>query len=177
MIFFVAVAGHITTIHSVSSAIFNLLTQPDQLEILRSDWSRISTAVDELQRFDPAAQVGTFRFTTDELPVGDVVIPAGQMLALSWASANRDPNHYSGDPDVLDLNRSPVGNMAFGHGVHRCIGVPLAKMQIEVAVNKLFTRYPDVSLALAPEEVQRETSALLRGIIALPVTLHDKEKS
>lgn len=170
MIFFLVVAGHITTIYSIGNAVYNLLTHPDELAKLRADLSLMSTAVDELMRYDSAAAVGTFRFTTDEIPLGDVVIPADQILALSWSSGNRDSAHFP-DADRLDLNRRPLGSMAFGHGIHYCIGVPLAKLQIEIALARLITRYPDLRLAVEPEQVRWENNALLRGLVALPVSV------
>lgn len=170
MIFFLVVAGHITTIYSLGNAVYNLLTHPDELAELRADPSVVSAAVDELMRYDSAASVGTFRFTTDEIPVGDVVIPADQILALSWSSANRDSAHFP-DADRLDMNRRPLGSMAFGHGIHYCLGVPLAKMQIEIALIRLITRYPDLRLTVAPEQLRWENSALLRGLVALPVSV------
>jgi len=170
MIFFLVVAGHITTIYSIGNAVYNLLTHPDQLARLRADLSRIPAAVDELMRYDPAAAVGTFRFTTAEIPIGDAVIPADEILALSWSSANRDSTHFP-DADQLDLDRHPLGSMAFGHGIHYCLGVPLAKLQIETALTRLLTRHPDLRLAVAPEQLRWEDSALLRGLTALPTRL------
>ncbi|MGE5828713.1 MAG: cytochrome P450 family protein [Micromonosporaceae bacterium] len=170
MIFFLVVAGHITTIYSLGNAVYNLLTHPEELAKLQADLSLMPAAVDELMRYDSAAAVGTFRFTTAEIPVGDVVIPANQILALSWSSANRDSRHFP-DADQLDLDRHPHGSMSFGHGIHYCLGVPLAKMQIEIALSRLLTRFPRLSLAIPPEEVRWENSALLRGLVALPVSL------
>jgi cytochrome P450 len=170
MIFFLVVAGHITTIYSLGNAVFNLLTHPDELAKLQADLSLMPAAVDELMRYDPAAGVGTFRFTTAEIPVGDVVIPPDQILALSWSSANRDCRHFP-DADRLDLNRHPLGSMSFGHGSHYCLGVPLAKLQIEIALTRLLTRYPQLRLAVKPDEVRWENNALLRGLVALPVLL------
>ena len=168
MIFVLAVAGHITTIYSIGNAAANLLTHPDELARLRADPSLMPAAVDELLRFDGPSAVGTFRFTKEAIPVGDTVIPAGEILALSWHSANRDDSHFR-DAARLDLTRRPVGSMSFGHGLHYCIGVPLAKMQIEIALSRLIARYPGLRLAVEPEELRRDNSALLRGLLALPV--------
>jgi cytochrome P450 len=142
---------------------------------LRSDPSLMPAAVDELLRYDGPSGVGTFRFSNDEIQVGDKVIPAGQILALSWHSANRDPKRYP-DPDRLDVTRKPLGSMAFGHGVHYCIGVPLAKMQIEVALSRLIARYPHLRLAVSPQQLKWENSALLRGLVELPVSIRPAEE-
>jgi cytochrome P450 len=171
MLFVLVVAGHITTIYSIGNAAANLLTHPEQLSKLRADPSLMPGAVDELLRFDGPSGVGTFRFTKDEIQVGDKIIPAGQILALSWHSANRDESHFP-DADRLDIARKPLGSLAFGHGIHYCIGVPLAKMQIEVALSRLITRYPHLRLAVEPGQLKRENSALLRGLVELPVSVH-----
>ncbi|MFL6163959.1 MAG: cytochrome P450 [Jatrophihabitantaceae bacterium] len=168
MIFVLCVAGHITTIYSIGNAVASLLTHPEQLARLRAEPSLLPAAVDELLRFDGPSGVGTFRFTTDEIPIAGTVIPAGQILALSWHSANRDSSHFP-DAEQLDLGRRPLGSMAFGHGIHYCLGVPLAKMQIEIALGRLINRFPDLRLAVEPEQLRRDNSALLRGLLALPV--------
>jgi cytochrome P450 len=175
MLFVLVVAGHITTIYSIGNAAQNLLTHPGELAKLRADPSLMPAAVDELLRFDGPSGVGTFRFTKDEIQVGDKVIPAGQILALSWHSANRDASRFP-DPDRLDVTRRPVGSMAFGHGIHYCIGVPLAKMQIEVALSRLIARYPHLRLAVEPEQLKWENSALLRGLVELPVYVRPTEE-
>jgi cytochrome P450 len=170
MIFVLVVAGHITTIYSIGNAVVNLLLHPAELAKLRADPSLVPAAVDELLRFDGPSGVGTFRFTTEEIPVGDAVIPPGQILALSWHSANRDSAHFP-DADRLDVTRHPLGSMAFGHGMHYCIGVPLAKAQIEIALSRLIGRYPHLRLAVEPEKLRWEPGALLRGLVSLPVSL------
>lgn len=168
MIFVLVVAGHITTIYSIGNAVANLLTHPDELARLRADMSLMPGAVDELLRYDGPSGVGTFRFTDEDIPLGDTVIPAGQILALSWHAANRDSSHFPA-ADRLDITRKPLGSMAFGHGIHYCIGVPLAKMQIEIALTRLLTRFPALRLAVDPGELRRDNSALLRGLLSLPV--------
>jgi cytochrome P450 len=175
MLFVLVVAGHITTIYSIGNAAQNLLAHPAELAKVRADPSLMPAAVDELLRYDGPSGVGTFRFTGDETQIGEKVIPAGQILALSWHSANRDPKRFP-DPDRLDVTRKPVGSMAFGHGIHYCIGVPLAKMQIEVALSRLIARYPDLRLAVAPEQLKWENSALLRGLVELPVRVRPAEE-
>jgi cytochrome P450 len=170
MIFVLVVAGHITTIYSIGNAVAQLLTHPTELAKLQADLSLMPRAVDELLRFDGPSGIGTFRFTKEEIPVGDTVIPAGQMLALSWHSANRDDAQFP-DADRLDVTRKPTGSMAFGSGLHHCIGIPLAKMQIETAIARLITRFPDIRLAVPAEDLERENNSLLRGLVSLPVLL------
>ncbi|NEA32470.1 cytochrome P450 [Streptomyces sp. SID13031] len=170
MIFIVVTAGHVTTVHSIGNGVFNLLTHPEELEKLRADPSLIPAAVDELMRFDPAASVGTFRFTKAEIEIAGVTIPKEQILALSWGSANRDETKFE-DPDRLDVNRCPQGTFSFGHGVHYCIGIPMAKMQIEIALERLLARYPHLRLAVPADDVRWTSSALLHGLAGLPVSV------
>jgi cytochrome P450 len=172
MIFVLVVAGHITTIYSIGNTAANLLAHPAELTKLRNDLSLMPRAVDELLRFDGPSGVGTFRFTNDEIKVGDTIVPPGQILALSWHAANRDSSHFP-DADRLDIERKPLGSMAFGHGIHYCIGVPLAKMQIEIALSRLISRFPHLRLAVPFQELRWEISALLRGLEALPVRIDD----
>ncbi len=170
MIFLMVVAGHVTTMYTLSNAIYSLLTHPDEMARLRADLSLMPAAVDELMRYDGGVAVGTFRFTTAEITVGDVTIPKGEILALSLTSANRDEARYP-DADKLDLGRHPHGVLGFGHGIHYCIGQPLAKIQLEVALRQFVTRCPDARLATDPAELVWITSALMRGLEALPVSL------
>ncbi|HEU4946121.1 MAG TPA: cytochrome P450 [Kribbella sp.] len=170
MIFLFTVAGHITSQHTLSNGLLSLLTHPDQLEKLRSDLSIMPAAIDELMRFDGGVGVATFRFTKEEIPVGDVVIPAGEILALSILSAHRDDSRFP-DADDLDLDRRPNGVLGFGHGTHFCIGQPLAKIQTEVALRKLITRFPQLRLLAEPGELQWEDSTLLRGLLRLPASV------
>jgi cytochrome P450 len=170
MFFLLTMAGHVTSMHTLTNSIHSLLTHPEELAKLQADLSLIRAAVDELMRYDSGVGVGTFRFTKEPIALGDVVIPAGEILALSLSSAHRDATKYP-DPDRLDLNRHPAGVLGFGHGTHYCIGAPLARIQVEVALTKLFTRFPKLRLAVDPAELEWENGALMRGLVELPVTL------
>jgi cytochrome P450 len=170
MIFLYTVAGHITSQHTLSNAIYSLLNHPAQLAKLRADMSIMPRAIDELMRYDGGVGVATFRFTREEIPVGDDVIPAEQILALSIQSAHRDDSRYP-DAGTLNLERHPLGVLGFGHGTHFCIGQPLAKIQTEIGLTKLLTRFPDLRLTNDPARLRWEDSTLLRGLITLPVAV------
>jgi cytochrome P450 len=170
MFFLITMAGHVTSMHTLTNAIHSLLTHPRELAKLQADSSLIPGAVDELIRFDSGVAVGTFRFTVEDIELGDVVIPAGEILALSMNSAHRDASKYP-DPDRLDLGRCPVGVLGFGHGTHYCIGAPLARIQLEVALTKLITRFPALRLAVDDDTLEWEAGALMRGLVRLPVSL------
>ncbi|HEU5270934.1 MAG TPA: cytochrome P450, partial [Jatrophihabitans sp.] len=168
--FLLVIAGYSTTTHSLTNFLFSLLTHPEELATLRGDDSIMHVAVDELMRYDGGVGVATFRFTKEEVVLDDVVIPAGEILALSLSSADRDGGKYP-DPDRLDLNRRPNGVLGFGHGPHYCIGAPLARIQAEAALRKLLDRYPGIRLAADPDTLEWENNPLLRGLLQLPVSL------
>jgi len=172
MIFLFTVAGHITSQHTLTNGIFSLLTHPDQLAKLRADMSIMPRAIDELMRYDGGVGVATFRFSKEEIDLGDgLIIPPDQILALSITSAHRDDERYP-DANTLDLERRPLGVLGFGHGTHFCIGQPLAKIQTEVGLTKLLTRFPDMRLTVPePRELRWENSTLLRGLVHLPVAV------
>jgi cytochrome P450 len=175
MIFLFTVAGHVTSMHTISNTVYNLLLNPGELAELRADLSIMPAAVDELMRYDSAVAVATFRFTAEEIKVGGVVIPAGEILALSVSSAHRDESRYP-DANRLDLHRRPKGVLGFGHGPHFCIGQPLAKITTEIALTRLIERF-DFEFTADPHQLRWESSTLLRGPITLPVRLTPRPSS
>jgi cytochrome P450 len=104
------------------------------------------------------------------LPIGDTVIPAGESVTLVTSSANWDPERF-GDPDWLDLSRDASGHLAFGHGIHYCLGAPLARLEGEVAIGSLLARCPGLALAVPPSELRWRHSSLIHGLESLPVRL------
>ena len=173
MFFLIIMAGHVTSMNTLTNLIHSLLTHPAELARLRADMSLLPSAIDELIRFDSGVAVGTFRFTKEEITLGEVTIPAGEILALSLNSAHRDTTKFP-DADRLDVTRCPKNHLGFGHGTHYCIGAPLARIQLEVALTKLLTRFGDLTLAADPESLDWEHGALMRGLVTLPVSLHGK---
>ena len=174
MFFLLVIAGYSTTTHSLTNFLFSLITHPTELAKLRGDNEIMHAAVDELMRFDGGVAVATFRFTKEEIALGDVVIPAGEILALSLSSADRDSAKYP-DPDRLDLGRRPNGVLGFGHGPHYCIGAPLARIEAETMLRKLLDRFPDLRLAADPDTLEWESNPLMRGLVQLPVSLRATE--
>lgn len=170
MIFLFAVAGQVTSMHTLTNGIYSLLTHPEQAEILRNDQSLMPRATDELMRYDGGVGVTTFRFTREPIEVAGMTIPADQILALSVLGAHRDPTRYP-EPNKLDVCRpGALGVLGFGHGIHFCIGQPLAKIQSEVSFSQILTRYPKMRLLADPKELRWEQNTLLRGLITLPVS-------
>ena len=169
-IFLLVMAGFDTTVNLIASGALALLTHPGEKARLRQDPSLLPAAVEELLRFTNPVNHANDRFTTEDVLVGDVVIPAGQWVLPAISSANRDPAQFP-DPDRLDVGRDTSGHVAFGHGVHHCLGAPLARMEAEVALGALLARFPGISLAVPPEELRWRPVSLMNGLESLPVRL------
>jgi cytochrome P450 len=169
-VFQLVMAGFDTTVNLIASGTLALLTHPDEMARLRQDPSLLPAAVGELLRFTNPVNHATDRFTTEDLPIGDVVIPAGEWVLIATSSANRDPAQFA-DPDRLDLARDTSGHVAFGYGIHYCLGAPLARMEAEVALGAVLARFPGISLAVRPEELRWRPTFLMNGLESLPVRL------
>jgi cytochrome P450 len=165
------VAGYETTASMVGNAVLALLEHPDKLAELKADPSLMPNAVDELLRFDGPVNVATLRSTATEVTIGGTTIPKGQFVLVSLISANRDGAKFP-DPTRLDFNRPLGGSLAFGNGIHYCLGAPLSRVEIEVALSRLLARYPNLSLAGRPETLRWRNSLLVRGLAALPIRLY-----
>jgi cytochrome P450 len=163
-------AGFDTTLNLIASGTLALLTHPGEMARLRQDPSLLPAAVEELLRFANPVNHVTARFTTEDLPIGGVVIPAGEQVLIAISSADRDPAQFP-DPDRLDLGRDTSGHVAFGHGIHYCLGAPLARMEAEVALGALLARFPEISLAVSPRELRWRPVSLMNGLESLPVHL------
>ena len=164
------IAGHDTTASLIGNGVVALLRHPDQLAALQSDPDALPGAVEELLRYDAPVPHATFRYAVDDVDVGGVTIPAGAQVIVSLASANRDPERFP-DPDALDLHRSDQRHIAFGHGIHFCLGAPLARMEGRLALGTLFRRFPELRLAVPVEELHwgHGDGLVLRGLSELPV--------
>jgi cytochrome P450 len=169
-VFLLVMAGFDTTVNLIASGTLALLTHPGETARLRQDPSLLPAAVEELLRFTSPVNHANDRFTTEDVPVGDVVIPAGEWVLPAISSANRDPAQFP-DPDRLDLGRDTSGQVAFGHGIHHCLGAPLARMEAEVALGALLDRFPRISLAVPASELRWRPVSLMNGLESLPVHL------
>lgn len=162
-------AGYETTASMLGLGVFVLLLRPDQLAALRADPSGMGDAVEELLRFLSIVHIGLFRFAKEDVELGGVHLPAGATVVVSVMAANRDGRHWP-DPDVLDVARPRSPHLAFGHGVHQCLGQQLARMEMKVAYTELLRRLPGLRLTVPPEEVPLRNDMLHYGVHALPVT-------
>ena len=169
-LYLLVMAGFDTTVNLIASGTLALLTHPAEMARLRADPSLLPAAVEELLRFTSPVNHANDRFTTEDVPVGGVVIPAGEWVLPATSSANRDPARFPG-PDRLDLGRDTSGHVAFGYGIHYCLGAPLARMEAEVALGALLPRFPGMSLAVSPEDLRWRPVSLMHGLESLPVRL------
>ncbi|HEX6359325.1 cytochrome P450 [Actinophytocola sp.] len=169
MINLVLIAGFETTARMLGLGIFVLLQRPEQLAMLRDDPSRVGDAVEELLRFLSVSNTGVFRFPKEDLELGGEHIPAGSTVVISLLAVNWDSEHWK-EPDKLDLNRVRTSHMAFGHGVHQCLGQQLARMELAVGYVELLRRLPNLRLTVPPEEVPLRPDMLAYGVQELPIT-------
>jgi pentalenic acid synthase len=161
-------AGSEATASMIGLGVLTLLEHPDQLEILRSGEVPIAEAVDELLRFLSTADMTTNRVATEDVPVGDQTIRAGEGVVLSTSSANHDPAMFP-DPDRLDLRRAPHNHLAFGAGPHRCVGEHVGRVELEVVFGTLFRRVPSLRLAKPMDQLRAKENMTLEGLLELPV--------
>jgi cytochrome P450 len=167
--FLLVFAGYQTTSDFLGNAVVALLTNPDQLELLRREPERLPDAVEELLRFDGSVPVSSFRFATEDLELGGVSIPAGSIVTIVLSAANHDPA-LTPDPDRLDLTRPDTPHMSFGHGIHYCLGTALARMEATTALRGVLERLPDLRLGVPVEELQwLPAASAFRGLLELPL--------
>ncbi|KAA2266134.1 cytochrome P450 [Solihabitans fulvus] len=164
------VAGHETTANQIGNFVYALLTHPGPLAALRADPQALPTAIEELLRFTPLGSSAGFpRIAMEDVEVGGVLVRAGEAVLVHAVSANRDERVFEHAAD-LDLVRAHNPHIAFGHGVHHCLGAPLARMELQVAVGTLLDRFPRLDFAVPADEVPWKRGRLVRGLRALPVT-------
>ena len=161
-------AGLDTTANMLALGTFALLSHPDQLAALRADPGIADHAVEELLRYLSIIPF-TVRTALEDVKLHGEQVKAGETVTVSVPAANRDPAHFA-DPDTLDLLRPTSGHVAFGHGVHQCLGQQLARVELQVVLPALLTRFPTLRLAVRAEDVPMRTDMLIYGVHKLPVT-------
>jgi cytochrome P450 len=171
-LFQLIVAGHDTTASLIGNGVVALLDHPGQLQALLADPGQIAAAIDELIRFTAPVPHATFRVTTEPVAFGGVRIPAREQVLVCLGSANREPGRFPA-PDVLDIGRSNGPNLGFGHGIHYCLGAPLARLEARVAFEALLGRHPGLQLAVSRDALAwaHGDGLVLRGLVSLPVVL------
>ena len=169
-VFLLLVAGHETTTNLIGNGARALLADPDRWRALAGQPDLLPRAVEELLRYDSPIRMATHRFTAEPVVIGDTPIPAGELVLISLGSANHDDRRFDRAGE-LDLHRQPGAHLTFGHGIHYCLGAPLARMEGEIAFGRLARRFPDARLAVDPTDLHRRASSIVNGFEALPVLL------
>ncbi|MFD7668874.1 cytochrome P450 [Streptomyces sp. NPDC059788] len=163
-------AGYETTAHMISSGVLALLANPGQQGLLRRDPTLVPGAIEEFLRFESPLNMSTLRYTASPVRVGEVTIPKSELVFISLLSANRDAAKFD-NPDAFDVTRPNKAHVSFGHGIHHCIGAPLARMEGDIVFRKLLERFPVWELAVPEDEIEWKYSAQFRGIDRLPVRM------
>lgn len=173
MCFVLLFAGFETTINLIGNGTYALLTDEEQRTALQEavdgeDLQLLDSGIEEMLRFDGPVEVATWRFATQPLEIGGQDIAVGDPVLVVLAAANRDPSRFA-EPDVLDLARKENPHLGFGHGIHYCLGAPLARLEGRTALATLLRRLPDLKLAEDPAELRWRGGLIMRGLRSLPV--------
>lgn len=166
MAFVLLLAGHETTVNLISGGVHALLCHPDQLALLRADMSLIDGAVEETLRYEGPVEAATFRFAAEDLEIAGTLIARGDAVMIGLEAADRTASRYP-DPDRFDIRRDSRGHLAFGHGIHHCLGAPLARLEARIALRTLLDRAPALAQDGPPGDWL--PGMLIRGVRSLPV--------
>ena len=170
MIFLLLVAGHETTVNLIANGILDLLQHPDQFQKLRRNPDLTNPAIEEMLRYNGPVDATLNRWASEDIEWRDGhIIKAGDVLIPLLLAADRDPEVFD-DPETFDISRNPNPHIAFGHGIHFCLGAPLARMEGKIAVSFLIDRFPKMKLNIDPANIQRGKALLLHNLSALPIT-------
>ena len=175
-LFLMIAAGHETTVNLIDNTLCALLTHPDQLELLRTGAASWADAIEESLRWQAPVANLPLRYAVDDIPLNlnghDIVIAKGEAILAAYAAAGRDPAQHGTNADHFDLTRATRReHLAFGYGVHYCLGAPLARLEADIALSSLFTRFPDLTFAVPAEDLQPLASFIANGHRTLPVLL------
>ncbi|QKW38256.1 cytochrome P450 [Actinomadura sp. NAK00032] len=163
------IAGHETTVNLIGNGVLALLREPEQAELLRARPELLPSAIEELLRYDGPVERASQRIALEDLEIAGTFVPKGAWVHVSLGAADRDPAVFD-DPDRLDVTRAPKRHVAFGHGLHFCLGAPLARLEGQIAIGGLLDRFPDLALAVPADDLRHHrTGSIVRGLVALPV--------
>jgi len=168
MVFLLLGAGTETTTHLISGSVYELTRNPGLRDWLEEDWSRANLAIEEFLRFISPVQFSKPRFVRKDVELGGVQVRKGEKIMAMLAAANMDP-HANEHPERLDLERRPNRHLAFGTGIHFCLGHQLARIEGKCALHALFKRWPKLELAVAESQIRWRERPGLRAIANLPV--------
>lgn len=168
MVFLLLLAGHETSAHLISGSVYELLKNPELRNWVEQDWSRLDLAVEEFLRFITPVQFTKPRYVREDIQLGGVTLRRGDRIMPMLAAANMDPE-ANPHPERLDLRRKPNRHVAFGTGIHFCLGHQLARLEGRCALKSLLRRWPDLTLAVDQSEITWRERPGLRAIVRLPV--------
>ena len=168
MVMLLLIAGHETTVNLIGNGMLALMQHPDQMKKLQDDPTLIKLAVEELLRYDGPVEWATPRWATEPITLEGQPIGRGDIIFIILAAADHDPAQFT-MPDELDIARERSNHLAFGMGVHYCLGAPLARLEGQIAINTLLARLPNIHLAAAPETLTWRPGFIVRGLHTLPV--------
>ncbi|KOU65787.1 cytochrome P450 family protein [Streptomyces sp. IGB124] len=173
MAFILLFAGFETTVNLIGNGVHSLFMNPVQRERLQSSLAAgesglLATGIEELLRYDGPVELATWRFATEPLTLGGERVETGDPVLVVLAAADRDPERFA-DPDTLDLSRADNQHLGYGHGIHYCLGAPLARLEGQTALATLLTRLPDLELAVPPQDLRWRGGLIMRGLRTLPV--------
>ncbi|WP_054814114.1 cytochrome P450 family protein [Nocardia arizonensis] len=170
MAFVILVAGHETTVNLIGNTVLTLLSEPSRYRALAARPEGAPALVEEMLRYDGPVNMATMRYTTEPIRVDGVEIPAGELVLVALGSADHDERRFAGASD-FDPARDAGGHIAFGHGIHFCLGAGLARLEARIALTALVRRFPDLRLAVRADDIHWRESVLFRGVRDLPVDL------
>jgi len=168
MVILLLIAGYETTTNLLAGGALALIQHPEQRDRLERNPDLAEAAVEELLRYTSPLDIGSLRYVSESVTIGSTTLPKGELVAAVLGSANHDESQFP-DPERLDITRHPNRHLAFGQGVHFCLGAPLERLEARIALATLFRRFPDLRLAEPPESLRWRKSLILRGLERLPV--------
>ena len=171
-------AGHDTTVNLLGNAMVALFDHPGQARLLRLVAELIKTAVEEFLRFDPSVEYTPMRFAARDIELGGARIARGGIVVVSLTSASRsDPALAAAERDTLDVARPAARHLAFGYGIHRCLGAPLAQLEAEIGIGTLLRRFPDLRPTIPTTELRWIPAGMMRGPLSLPVPTRPPQRT
>ena len=163
-------AGQEPTVNLIANGALALCEHPGQFALLRAEPDLIASAVEEFLRYDPPVELSTMRVSTEDVEVAGTNIPAGSVVTVSIASTSRDERQFD-NPDQFDITRTDNPHLAFGFGLHHCLGAPLARLEGQEGIAALISRYPNLSLACTRDDLRWRPTRIMRGLVELPIEL------
>ncbi|MFS0634301.1 cytochrome P450 [Mesobacillus foraminis] len=164
------IAGHETTVNLIGNSILALLEHPEQFDLLKEQPERIHQAIEESLRFNGPVEFSTSRWANEDMEFRGQMIKRGELIIISLNSANHDPNLFE-NPDLFDITREKSPHLAFGKGIHLCLGAPLARLEGEIAITSLMQRFPEMNLAVGKDELEWRPGMIVRGVKEIPLYL------